>query len=91
MTPKIKIDKNSFEIDINTPGFNEEDIEVYVNNGNITVNAVDKKKVNSFDVCKVYKVSLTLPNNVDTKYLQKLFQNGVLKLNGTFDNDQTSK
>lgn len=91
MTPKIEIDSKNktFNVEINIPGFDDNEIDVDVHGGIITINAVSQKEVEIFDVYKVYKVNFNLPANIIIKDHEKVLENGELNLKGTLA-DQTS-
>lgn len=90
-TPQIEIDSKNktFHVEINIPGFGDDEIEVFADGGKITINAVSKKEVQNFNLCKVHKVSFNLPANNLIKDFEKVLEKGELKLKGRLL-DQTS-
>lgn len=91
LTPQIKIDSKNktFHVEIDCPDFVDDEIKVFVNGGTISINAVSKKKVENFNLCKVHKLSINLPANTTIKDFEKVFEKGELKLKGNLA-DQTS-
>lgn len=85
MIPKIEIDSKNktFHVEIDIPGFSNDEIEVSVNEGQITIDAVSKNKSQNLDLCKAHKVSFYLPANHIIKDLRKVLEKGELKLKGT--------
>lgn len=89
--PQIKFDSESktFHAEINIPGFGDDEIDVSTNEGKITINAVSKKEIQNFNLCKIHKVSFNLPPNHLAIELEKVLEMGELKLKGTLV-DQSS-
>lgn len=91
MKSQIKIDSKNktFHIEINIPGFDDDEIDVFVNKGKLIINAVSKKEFQNFNLCKVYKVSFNLPANNLIKNFERVLEEGELQIKGMLL-DQTS-
>lgn len=85
-------DKNNLTVEAHLPGYNEDDIEVNVDEGSLVINAEREEKQED-DKKRQYIVRessssyyrrIGLPKNVDSEQINAEFDNGILKVNVPF-------
>lgn len=93
MTSEIEIDhKNrTFNVKINMPGFQSEEIVATINKNKININAINKNNINSFTYRKTIGVNINLSTNLSVEHLDRSYRGGALYLVGTLVDNNDSQ
>ncbi len=88
-------------VKIEAPGFNQDDIQISLDNGILTIEGNTSKEVHEEDKSKKYyfreikkesfQRSIQLPNNIDQESFDADYKDGIISIKMTLKNDSNKK
>lgn len=84
----IREEEDRYQMEAEIPGFNEEDIQINVNDGILTLSSEMKKEEERKDKgylvrerrCSTFQRSFVLPKNADAEGISASYKDGILEL-----------